>query len=69
VFVVDISRYIPREERSSIKKFLKSLVKRMSFKNRFKVGIVTYGKRADVKLTLRQSIKKRNVLNAVSSIR
>jgi len=39
------------------------------FKNRFKVGIVTYGKRADVKLTFRQSIKKRNVLSAVSSIR
>ena len=64
-----MSLSLNRGDGRNIRKFLKSLVMKMSFKDRFNAGIVTFGNRAEVQLTLTEGVKKRKVLNAVSIIR
>ncbi|XP_033728441.1 uncharacterized protein LOC117317678 isoform X2 [Pecten maximus] len=70
VFVVDTSRYVSRKELRSVKRFLRSIIKRMQFKrHRFRAGIVSFAKYSRVKLTLSKTSKKKSILSVVSGLR
>lgn len=70
VFVVDTSRYVSRKELRSVKRFIRSIIKRMQFKrHRFRAGIVSFAKYSRVKLTLSQTNKKKSILSVVAGLR
>ncbi|XP_021375367.1 uncharacterized protein LOC110464458 isoform X14 [Mizuhopecten yessoensis] len=70
VFVVDTSRYVSRKELRSVKRFLRSVIKRMQFKrHKFRAGIVSFAKYSRVQLTLSKTSKKKSILSIVSGLR
>ncbi|KAL3854733.1 hypothetical protein ACJMK2_013983 [Sinanodonta woodiana] len=68
VFAVDTSRYVTRKEMKRIRRFLRSVVKRLRFKE-FKTGLVQYSNTANVVLTFADGDKKKNVLTAIAGLR
>lgn len=70
VFVVDASRHVSRRELRDMRKFIKQLVRRMTFRKRgFRVGVVQFAGSAAVRLNLHQGSKKKAVMSSVSGIR
>lgn len=70
MFAVDASRYVSRKELKDMKKFMKQLVRRMTFRRTgFRVGIVQFAGGAMVRLNLQRGSSKKAVKSAVSGIR
>ncbi|XP_052813422.1 uncharacterized protein LOC128240703 isoform X12 [Mya arenaria] len=70
VFAVDTSRYVTRKELKSIRRFLRSVVKRLKFnKNEFSVGMVQFTDWAQVSLTLSQGKSKKAVRKSIAGLR
>lgn len=70
VFVVDASRHVNRRELRNMRKFIKQLVRRMTFrKSGFRVGLVQFAGSALVRLDLHKGSRKKAVMSAVSGIR
>ena len=68
--MVDTSRYMGRKELRYVKRFIRSLIRRMTFKrNGFRVGVVQFSGNARVALTLRDGAKKRSANSAVYGLR
>ena len=77
LFVVDTSRFNTRQEHRTIKRFLRNVVKKMTFsrgkgKGRgegLRVGVVEYGVSAKVRLPLAKGITKKSVKSAIAKLR
>ncbi|KAK3083543.1 hypothetical protein FSP39_025167 [Pinctada imbricata] len=70
VFVVDTSRYVGRKELRYIKRFMRSIVRRMAFKrNRFRVGVVQFSNTARVALTLADGSRKKSTNSGIYGLR
>ena len=70
MFAVDTSRYMTRTEMKRVRKFLRSVVKRMRFKRKaFSVGMVQFSDWAKVTLQFGRGTSKKAVRAAISGLR
>ncbi|KAL5006010.1 hypothetical protein ScPMuIL_017168 [Solemya velum] len=70
VFAVDTSRYMTRKELRRVRRFIRSIVKRMQFHSTsFKVGLVDFSRNSIVHLDFSAGTTKRAVLAAMSTLR
>ncbi|XP_060566778.1 uncharacterized protein LOC132725621 isoform X26 [Ruditapes philippinarum] len=70
VFAVDTSRYVTRSELKKVRRFLRSVVKRMRFKrNEFSVGMVQFTDWAKVTLDFNEGRSKKAVRSSIAGLR
>ena len=70
VFAVDTSRYVTRQEMKQMRRFLRSVVKRMRFKkNAFSVGLVQFSDWTKVVMDLDQGKTKRQAKAKIATLR
>ena len=70
VFAVDTSRYVSRQEIKQIRRFLRSVVKRMRFKkNAFSVGLVQFSDWTRVVMDFDQGNDKRKAKASIATLR
>ena len=70
VFAVDTSRYVSRQEIKQIRRFLRSVVKRMRFKkNAFSVGLVQFSDWTRVVMDFDQGSDKRKAKASIATLR
>ena len=70
VFAVDTSRYVSRQELKKVKRFLRSIVKRMRFKRgAFSVGLVQFSDWSRVVMDFDQGNDKRKAKAGIARLR
>lgn len=70
VFAVDTSRYVSRQELKKVRRFLRSVVKRMRFKkNAFSVGLVQFSDWSRVVMDFDQGSDKRKAKANIATLR
>lgn len=70
VFAVDTSRFVTRRELKSLRRFLRSVLKRLKFKrNEFSVGMVQFSDWVRVLLEFDEGISKKIVRSKIASLR
>ena len=70
VFAVDTSRFVTRRELKSVRKFLRSILKRMKFKaHEFSVGMVQFSDWSKVLLEFEEGVSKKIVRSKIARLR